>query len=124
MEAVKIVHKVNNYKKQQQFLIAYRNASGMSPGLSGIIDRMVKDSKVCKKFKRSVATPRVALQKSTSFNEIVTLNLKEFGSKYVLWMVDSFTRFMEGRLISNMKADTMINTVNDSWCLNVGFPSI
>ena len=52
------------------------------------------------------------------------MDLKEFGSKYVLWMIDSFTHFIQGRLITNKKADTIINTVNDSWWLNVGFPSV
>ena len=68
--------------------------------------------------------PRVNLPKSTSFNEIVTLDLKEFGSKYILWMMDSFMRFMQGKLIPKNKADTIINAVNNSWCLNVGYPSV
>ena len=49
--------------------------------------------------------------------------MKEFGSKYVLWMVDIFTRFIRGKLIPNKKADTIINPVNDEWCMSVGFPS-
>ena len=52
------------------------------------------------------------------------MDLKEFGSKYVLWMVDSFTRFIQGKLIPNKKADTVIEALNTSWCLNVGYPSV
>ena len=36
-------------------------------------------------------------------------------------MVDSFIRFIQGKLIPNKKADTIIDAVNVSWCLNVGF---
>ena len=78
---------------------------------------------MCQRFSRSVATPRVTLPKATSFNEVVTLDLKEFGSKYVLWMIDLFSRFMQGKLLSNKKADTIITALTDSWCMNVGFPS-
>ena len=95
----------------------------MSPELSNVIDHVVNDCKVCQKFQRSVARPRVTLPKSTSFNEVVTLDLKEFGSKYVLLMIDSFSRFMVGKLISNKKADTIIQAIMDSWCMSVGFPS-
>ena len=95
----------------------------MSPELSSIIDRAVNDCKVCQKFQRSVTRPRVTLLKITSFNEVVTLDLKEFGSKYVLWMIDSFSRFMVGKLLSNKRADTIIQAVMDSWCMSVGFPS-
>ena len=38
-------------------------------------------------------------------------------------MIDSFTRFIQGKLISNKKADTIITALTDSWCMNVGFPS-
>ena len=38
--------------------------------------------------------PKVALPRATSFNDIVTLDLKQFGNKYILWGIDSFTRFV------------------------------
>ena len=72
-------------------IAAYRNAGWMSPELVLVIDHVVNDCRVCQKFQKSIAQPRVTLPKSTSFNEIVTLDLKEFGLKYVLWMVVSFT---------------------------------
>ena len=86
----------------------------MLPELMNIIHRVVNDCKVFQKFSKSIARPRVTLPKATSFNEVVTLDLKEFGSKYVLWMIDSFSRFMQGRLLSNMKADTIIQALTDS----------
>ena len=63
------------------------------------------------------------MPKARSFNEIVTLDLKEFGSKYVLWMIDSFTRFIQGKLLTNKKEDTIIQALTDTSCINVGFPS-
>ena len=80
----------------------------MYPELMNVIHRVVNDCKVCQKFSKSVARLRVTLPKATSFNEVVTLDLKEFCSKYVLWMIDSFSRFMQGKLLSNKKADTII----------------
>ena len=70
-----------------------------------------------------MARPRVILPTSRAFNEVVTLDLKDFGSKYVLWMIDSFTRFIQGKVITNKKVDTIIIALTDSWCMNVGFPS-
>merc|ERR1712080_343181 len=102
-KAVRKVHEVNRHKQKEQLIAAYRNAGWMSPELTGIITQVVSDCRVCQKFSKSVARPRVTLPKSTSFNEVVTLDLKEFGSKYVLWMIDSFTRFMQGKVITNKK---------------------
>ena len=120
--AVRKVHKINRHKWKEQINAAYQNAGWMSPELVTIIDRMVNDCRVCQKFEWSIARPRVTLPKSTTFNEIVILNLKEFGSRYILWMVDSFMRFIQGKLIPNKKADTIIAALTDSWCMNVGFP--
>ena len=121
--SVRKVHEVNHHKGKEQLMAAYRNAGWMSPELSNIIDRVVNDCKVCQKFQRYVARLRVTLPKSTSFNEVVTLDLKEFGSKYVLWMIDSFSRFMVGKLLNNKKADTIIQAIMDTCCMNLGFPS-
>merc|ERR1712240_468215 len=85
--------------------------------------RVVNNCKVCQKFTKSVVRPRIALQKSQSFNKVVTLDLKEFGTNYILWMINSFTRFIQGKLIPNKKADTIIQALTDSRCMNVGFPS-
>merc|ERR1711867_249428 len=76
--------------------------------MMNMIERVVNDCKVCQKFQKSIARARVTLPKTTSFNEVVTLDLKEFGTKYVLWMINSFPRFIVGRLINNKKADTII----------------
>ena len=83
-KAVRKVHEVNHHKRKEQLLSAYRNAGWMSPDLVETITRVINDCKVCQKFAKSVSRLRVTRPKSTSFNEVVTLDLKEFGSKYVL----------------------------------------
>ena len=104
-------------------MAAYRNAGWMSPDFVNMSDFVINDCRVCQKFQKSVARPRVTLPKASSFNEVVTLDLKEFGSKYVLWMIDSFSRFIVGKLLNNKRADTIIQAIMDSWCMCVGFPS-
>ena len=48
-----------------------------------------------------------------TFNKIVTLDLKELGSKYILWLIDSFMWFVEGMFIPYKMTDTMVSDVND-----------
>ena len=56
--------------------------------------------------------PKVALPKASSFNDIVTLDLQQFGDKYVLWCIDAFTKFVQGKLWRNKKAETVVNAIN------------
>ena len=64
------------------------------------------------------------LPKASLFNEVVTLDLKAFGSKYVLWIIDSFSRFVQGKVIHNSMVDTIIKAVTDTWILCFGIPSV
>ena len=94
----------------------------MSPKVSENIENLVQICKICQKFAKWVSRPKVNLLKSSTFNEVVTLDLKTFGLKYVLWIIDSFSRFVQGKINQNKKAETIITAITDSWCINVGFP--
>ena len=85
---------------------------------------MEKDCKICQKFGRSMVKPKVAMPKAGAFNEIVTMDLKQFGDKYVLWCIDSFTRFVQGKVIRNKRAETIIEAMNECWNLPFGIPSV
>ena len=92
-KAIRKVHEVTNYKLAELLIISYRNGRIIGPKTVKTIRQVVKDCKICQKFGRSMVRPKVALPRVTSFNEIITLDLKQFGNKYVLWCIDAFTRF-------------------------------
>merc|ERR1711873_296381 len=106
-------HEVTNHKSAEQLIISYRNAGIIGPETVKKIRQVVKDCKICQKFGRPMVRPKVSLPRATSFNEIVTLDLKQFENKYVLWCIDAFTRFVQGKLLSNKKAKMIVNAVNE-----------
>jgi len=50
----------------------------------------------------------VAIPRATDFNSIVTLDLKEMGKSYILWIVDAFSRVLVGAIIKDKKAETIL----------------
>ena len=80
--------------------------------------------KVYQKFAKSVSRPKVTLPKASLFHEIVTMDLKSFGSKYVILIIDSFNRFVEGKVIQNKRVNTIVNAVMDMWIMCFGIPII
>ena len=115
---------MTNHNSAEQLVILYRNAGLMGPGTVKMIKQVVRDCKICRKFGRSMVKPKVALPKAGSFNEIVMLDLNQFGNKYVLGCIDAFTRFVQGKLLNNKKADTIVNVINECWNLPFGIPVI
>merc|ERR1712115_17073 len=121
---IKKVHEVNNHKSADQLIIHYKRVGLIGPETTKLIKQVVKDCKICQKFSRSLAKPKIALPIASSFNEIVTLDLKQFGDEYVLWCICAFTRFIQGRLLKNKKAETVINAIEECWNLPFGIPTL
>ena len=119
-KAIKRIHEVTNHKSVEQMVNIYRNAGLMKPDTVNKIKQVVRNCKICQKFGRSMARLKIAIQKAGSFNEIVTLDLKQFGEKYVLWCIDAFTRFVQGKLLRNKKAETIVEAINDCWNMPFG----
>ena len=73
-------------------------------------DRCVK---IYKKIKKSLGRPKVTIPKVMDFNEVVSLVCKQYGKKDVLWRVCTFKIFIQGKLLKNKEAMTMIETLNE-----------
>ena len=73
---------------------------------------------------RSMVKPKVTMPNASSFNEMTILDLKQVGDKYVLWCMDSFTRFIQGKLLNNKKRDTILNATDECWNIPFGKPTI
>merc|ERR1711873_183303 len=79
-KAIKKVHEVTNHKSVEQLLKHYRRADLIGPETVKTIKRVVRDYKICQKFGKSMVKPKIALPNASSFNEVVTLDLKQFKS--------------------------------------------
>ena len=42
----------------------------------------------------------------------------------MLWCIDAFTSFVQGKLLNNKKADTVVNALNECWNIAFGIPAV
>ena len=70
-----------------------------------------------------MSRPKITLPKSSTFKKLVRLDLKSFGSKHVLWIIDSFCRFVQGKVILNKRSDMIVNAIMDTWITCFKIPS-
>ena len=120
---IKKIHENTNHKSEENLLHAYKEANYLDDNVRKLIKKVCQNCKVCQKFKRSQSRPKVSLPKVTDFNQVVTLDLKQFDGKNVLWAVDSFTRFIQGIVVNNKKAATVVEALSSVWCLRFGYPN-
>ena len=109
--AIRKVHEVATHMPADQMINMYKNAGIMALTTEKRIKDVVKQCKVCQKFGKSIVRPRVALHgKAGSFNEIVALDLKQFGTEYVLRCIDVSKSFVQGKQIEN-KREIIVNAI-------------
>ena len=85
------------------------------------------DCEVCAVENSRIPRPRVAFPRATNFNHVVTLDLKENrryknAPPYILYCVDSFTKFKAARFISNKSGDTVAEAFMLEWIKLFGAP--
>ena len=64
----------------------------------------------CKLHRNRRPRPKIAFPRATRFNQLVTLDLKDYGSgshRYILYAVDSFSRLTVAGFIPNKEAKTV-----------------
>ena len=82
---------------------------------------------VCAVENSRIPRPRVAFPRAANFNHVVTLDLKENrryrnAPPYILYCVDSFTKFKAARFISNKSGDTVAEAFMLEWIKLFGAP--
>ena len=117
-------HRVLNHKGIKNMEFAYRNAGKLDSQTRKFIRETVENCEICQQNMRSRSKPSIAIPRATDFNAIVTLDLKEVGKKYILWMVDAFTRLITGAVLKDKKAETVLDKIENEWCLRYGYPSV
>ena len=79
----------------------------------------------CKKFSPTPPRPVVSLPPASEFQEVLTLDLKEVKAeqnRYILHMIDAYTRYTCSVFIRNKKPDTIVHQVMLCWVANFGRP--
>jgi hypothetical protein len=66
----------------------------------------------------------VAIPKVTDFNQIITLDLNQFGDVNVLCPICSFTRFCQGVVFKDKSAPSIVEAINFGWNWRFGFPLV
>ena len=87
LKQIKKGHENLAHKSEDQLLHAYKNAGKLTKKVREFIKTVINRCQVCNKYKKSLPKPKCNLPKVTDFNQIVTIDLKQFGTKYVLWCV-------------------------------------
>ena len=84
--------------------------------LSEIYDKC----ELCKVYKKTPSRPAVALPMATRFNQKVCMDLKKWGDKWILHLIDMFSRLSISTFISRKRPSDVIDKIMTCW-VGAGF---
>lgn len=88
-----------------------------------LVNDLIYNCEICKKYKRNPAKPVVAFSWSKIFNDAIAMDIGEIEERKFLVIVDLATRYCQAYWISNKKPETIMKTILEGWFAIFGAPS-
>ena len=85
-----------------------------------ILDDIRANCDVCKQYAKTPPRPCVALPMASVFNEKVAMDLKKWGSRWILHLIDMWSRLTLSVFIDRKKPSTVINKIMLHWVAHFG----
>ena len=110
------LHKQFGHRPKKVFVELLKSAEQWDQKFSKMIDQIIDGCEGCILRKRSPDKPAVALPMAKDFNHILSMDLKKWDDKrYILYLVDMFTRYTVGTVITDKKPETIVAKLFDDW---------
>ena len=82
---------------------------------------------ICKRYKPTFPKPAVGNlidPDKMKFNQIVSIDLKQWKDRWIIYMIDVVTRYTRASFIKNKQKDTVVAKVNEMWLSIFGAATI
>ena len=117
------LHRQLGHRPRKVFIDFLKSADQYDDSFAPIIDKIINGCEGCLLRKRSPDRPAVALNPSKDFNDVVAMDLKIFNNKYILYLVDCFTRYTLGTVIPSKDPQVVIKAIIKLWIRIFGKPN-
>ena len=116
------LHKQFGHPTSSKLINLIKKAGISNEKLIDEVNKVSNTCIICKKFRKPVSKPVVALPIASKFNEVISMDLKIWGNKYFLVMIDVATRYCTATVINNKLASTVITAIFLHWIVLFGAP--
>lgn len=109
------LHRQFGHASSEKLLSLLKKSGCVDAKLLSAIKQVSQNCETCIKFNKPVSRPVVSLPMANHFNDVVSMDLKFYKSKYFLVMVDLATRYCAACVISDKKPDTIVRALFTKW---------
>ena len=118
------LHRQYGHPSEQKLISLLKDAGvwrdSYRQNLKAVYDKC-KESGTCR-FKARIIKPVVALPLASDFNDKIAMDLKHWKNKWILHIVDLYSRFTISVFISRKRPSDVIHAFLSEWCSIFGVP--
>ena len=118
------LHKQFGHPKAEKLIDLVRKSGQNDSNLIASIRNISSNCEICRKFKKPPLRPVVSMPLASKLNDVVSMDLKTWGSKHFLVMIDLATRFCAAVVINNKNPATIISKFFIHWIVIFGSPKV
>ncbi len=117
-KALRKIHLQFGHRSKKQFVTILKEAGKWKEEYSTIIDTIMDKCEGCLLRRKTPDRPAVAPPMSSDFGEVLGMDLKVWDKNkgiYILYMIDTFTRFQVATVIYNKEPETIVKALTTKW---------
>lgn len=116
------LHRQFGHPTQAKLIKLITDSGIKNSDLERAVAKITKECGTCLRFQKAKPRPVVCMPMASKFNEVIAMDLKAWGNKYFLVIVDVATRYCMATVIGNKCASTIVKGLFMSWIVVFGPP--
>ena len=109
------IHAQFGHRPKKVYIDLLKSAGQWKDHFEDMIDKIINGCEGCILRKRNPDRPAVSLSLSNDFNQVVSMDLKLFKGKNILYMIDTFTRYTVATVIKSKEPEQVIKAFMEKW---------
>ena len=111
----KKLHYQFGHASSQKLIDLLKDAKVWNPNFKDKMDQICKKCDICKQYAKTPARSVVSFPLASSFNEVVSLDLKQWDGGYILHMIDVWSRYSMSTFIEKKMPQLVIDSLMKRW---------
>ena len=115
------LHRQFAHPPLEKFIRLLKDAGAWKEEFYPLIAKVYSQCELCEVYKKTPLRPSVAMPMAQEFNQIVAMDLKQWNKRFILHLVDMWSRYSMSCFIARKYPSEVLNKIMLHWCSVFGF---
>ena len=114
------LHKQMGHPAQEKLTTLIKDSVSWKDEYGMVLDEIYSNCDRCKEYARTPSNPVVAMPMARSFNEKVAMDLKKWNGRWILHLIDMFSRYTISAFVPRKDSTAILCAIIDNWICYFG----